>query len=243
MLTENYAHILTSAISNICRDQAHSILQAAQRVADVIAADGLIYVFGCGHSHMLAEETFYRAGGLACVSPIFYEPLMLHESAAQSSLLEKQNGLAATVFDQYEITTQDLLICVSTSGVNAVPVEFAQHAKSRGIPVIAITSSAYNAQTPHNVPQKHLYQCCDVWIDNKVPHGDACLSTKGLPISMTPVSTITSCFIINSILAEGTQIALQAGNKVPIYLSGNIPGGAEFNNSLVQRYKSRIRYL
>ena len=73
--------------------------------------------------HILAEETFYRAGGLACVSPVFYEPLMLDESASESSRLEKQSGLAEKLLEKAPITEKDALICVSTSGVNAVPVE------------------------------------------------------------------------------------------------------------------------
>ncbi len=33
-------------------------------IADSIAADGILHVFGTGHSHLMAEELFYRAGGL-----------------------------------------------------------------------------------------------------------------------------------------------------------------------------------
>ena len=66
-------------------------------VKAVLVRDGLIYVFGCGHSHIPAEEAFYRAGGLANVAPVFYESLMLHEGAAESSRLEKQPGLAQEV--------------------------------------------------------------------------------------------------------------------------------------------------
>lgn len=94
MLTDDYASVLEKTIENIRLGQRQKILASAEIISNVISADGLIYVFGCGHSHILAEETFYRAGGLACVSPVFYEPLMLHESASESSRLEKQSGLA-----------------------------------------------------------------------------------------------------------------------------------------------------
>ena len=130
-----------------------------------------------------------------------------------------------------------------SSGINAVPVEFASSIREKGIPVVGISSDNYLSQAPHNTASKHLQEVCDVCIDNAVPHGDACLQPEGLPIKMTPVSTVASTYIINSILAEGTQMALNEGICVPIYLSGNIPGGAEYNQSLIERYQKRIKCL
>lgn len=243
MLLDQYADILTDSIHRIRDTQRERILQAAEIVSSTLCADGLIYVFGCGHSHLLAEETFYRAGGLACVHPIVNEPLMLHESASHSSHLEKEKGMAESVLAPYTLTDKDTLICASTSGINGVPVEVAAEARRRGVKVIGIASDAYLDQAPRNLHNAHLQQVCDVCIDNAVPHGDACLQPEGLPVKMTPVSTVTGAFIINSILAEATQLALEEGCQVPVYLSGNVPGGAEFNESLIQRYKPRIHCL
>lgn len=243
MLTEKYSRVLTETIAYITQTQKPAILEAAALVKNVLAADGLIYVFGCGHSHMLAEETFYRAGGLACVCPIFYEPLMLHEGAAQSSVLEKQPGLAHEVLKGYPITAADVVICSSTSGVNAVPVEVAAALRERNVPVIGIASNAYLSQAPKNSLGKHLQEVCTLCIDNGAPHGDACLQPEGLPVKMTPVSTVAGSFIINSIFAEATALALAEGIRVPVYMSGNIPGGAEYNRALIRRYQPRIAHL
>ena len=243
MLFNQYAQIAKTAIDSICQKQEDKILQAARMVRDVLAADGLIYVFGCGHSHMLAEETFYRAGGLACVAPILHPPVMLHEGGAESSRLEKQPGLAAKILSQYPITQKDMLFCLSTSGVNPVPVELAEAVQNRGIPTVAICSSAY-FDDPSRCPSgKHLYEVADLWLDNMAPHGDATLLPQGSPIKTTPISTITGAFLLNAILAEGTELALKDGIPVPIYLSGNIPGGAERNTALIERYQPRIRHL
>ena len=46
-----------------------SLEAAADLIADAMAAGGTIHVFGSGHSHMLAEELFYRAGGFVRVRP------------------------------------------------------------------------------------------------------------------------------------------------------------------------------
>ena len=243
MLLDQYADKLISVIGDIRDTQRESILAAAKLAADTICNDGIIYVFGSGHSHLLAEEVFYRAGGLACVSPIVNEPLMLHESASLSSRLEKQTGLAPKVLEHYDITPKDLVFCVSTSGVNAVPVEVTAALREKGVDVVAITSSSYASQAVKNPMGKHLYEVASLWIDSQAPHGDACLRPVGLPVAMTPMSTVCAAYIINSVLAEGTQLALDAGLKVPVYLSGNIPGGAEANQALIDRYKPRIRHL
>lgn len=243
MLMDDYAAILTEKISAIQTGQREKIMLAARMAAQTMLAEGLIYVFGCGHSHMLAEETFYRAGGLACVSPVFYEPLMLHESAAESSRLEKQAGLAAQVLAGLHLEKRDLVICISTSGVNAVPVEFAFAVREQGIPVIGISSQAYDSQAASNPLGRHLFEVCDLCIDNAAPHGDACLTLSGLPVKMTPVSTVTGTFILNSILAEASALLLKQGKIPPVYYSGNIPGGAEKNRQTIERFKERIRFL
>lgn len=243
MLLHQYAEHITAALNAIEKQEKDKILQAAQIVRRVLAADGLIYVFGCGHSHMLCEETFYRAGGLANVAPILYPPLMLHEGAAESSRLEKQQGLAETVLAGYAPTPRDMLFCLSTSGINAVPVETAQKARAMGLPVVAICSAAYFNQPANTADGKHLHEVCNLWIDNQAPHGDACLHPKNAPVSITPLSTITGIYILNSILAEGIQLALTDGVDVPIYVSGNVPGGAQRNQALIRRFQPRIRHL
>lgn len=240
MLAQKYSEILVSAIESIAADETDKIARASGIIKDVIAADGLIHVFGCGHSHILAEESFYRAGGLACVYPVFHEPLMLHESAVLSSSLEKKAGLAGTLVQRHPFESRDALICVSTSGVNAVPVEFAMGARELGIPVIGISSDAYLTV---DTGRPHLQHVCDVCIDNHAPYGDACLEIPGLDTMMTPVSTVTGCFIINSIFAQAADLASAQGLEVPVFKSGNVPGGREFNNALIERYHGRVKCL
>lgn len=243
MLLDQYADKLISVIGDIRDTQREQILAAAKLAADTICHDGIIYVFGSGHSHLLAEEVFYRAGGLACVAPILNEPLMLHESAVNSSTLEKTFGLASTLLTEYDFGPHDLLIVISNSGVNAVPVEFAVEAKEKGLKVIGISSGACGTIPPRNKYDLHLSQAVDLSIDNRVPYGDACLQPEGLETKMTPVSTVAGSYILHSILSEAVQLAVNAGVDVPIYTSANIPGGNQKNQALLERYIPRIRCL
>ena len=243
MYYQNYYENLKTVLDQIFTQENEKIQQAGAMLAETLEKDGLLYVFGCGHSHMLAEELFYRAGGLVPVCPIFETATMLHEGAAKSSQVERMSGYAQHVISRYAIGPNDILLLSSTSGINPFCMEMAQIATQRGAKVIGISSDAYLSQAPRNLHNAHLQDVCHICIDNAVPHGDACLQPEGLPVKMTPISTVTGAYIINSILAEATQLALNAGVQVPVYLSGNIPGGAEFNESLIARYKPRIHCL
>lgn len=243
MLFNDYASKIQRAINTICETQHDNILRAAELAAKTIEADGLIYIFGCGHSGIMSCEGFYRAGGLACVAPVFCEPLMLHESAVESSRLEKLSGYAESMRALYHPGPHDMLMCFSTSDKNAVPVEYADYINSLNIPTIAVCSSAYFEQPVHNLCSKHLHEVCSFYIDNCVPYGDACLHPSDALPEMAPISTITGAFILNSILAEGARLAAERGVDVPVYLSGNIPGGAEHNKAMIEKYSARIAHL
>jgi uncharacterized phosphosugar-binding protein len=243
MLMYEYKSQIFDTLNEISHTQSGKIMEAAQKAKEVMKHDGLIYVFGCGHSGILSEEVFYRAGGLGCVAPIFFPPLMLHVSASKSSKLEKQPGLAQQVIEEYKFTQRDMFFCISTSGINAVPIEVTETVRSQGVFTVAICSSAYFDKSVSSRSGRHLYEAADIWIDNMVPYGDACLQPKGSRVNTTPLSTIMSTFIINSILAESIEIAIAEGIDVPIYLSGNVPGGSEENVKLINRYSSRIKSL
>ena len=209
--------------------------RASDAVADVIRRDGLVHVFGCGHSHLAALDTFYRAGGLACVSPVLDEDLMLHDGAAKSSRMEKMPGIAAEVYRRHDVKAGDLFVVISASGKNAAPVEMLRAAKADGVKTVAISSSAYRA---HGAV---LLDEADIPIDCKVPHGDAVIEVG--TAKMGGLSTYASLFILNSILIEGAQKALARGVTPPIYVSGNVEGGTARNIVLEARYFGRIKRL
>jgi len=240
MIRDTYLKSIVDILIEINDTQKDKLSIASQMVADVIKNDGIIYIFGCGHSHLIGLDCFYRAGGLANVSAMLDSDLMLHNGAAKSSKMEKMSGIAEAIFDRYCITEKDLLIVVSTSGKNAVPVEMAQTASKNGISNIAVLSSAYFAdkkETPL------LYECADIYIDNCVPHGDAVVDVRGAETKMGSVSTAASSFILQIILMEGADIAGKSGTRLPVYMSGNVDGGSDFNKKLINEYLPRIKHL
>ena len=230
-----YLDSITGILSRIEREDAAVLDCASDAVADVICRDGLVHVFGCGHSHLAALDTFYRAGGLACVSPVLDEDLMLHDGAAKSSRMEKMSGIAAEVYRRHGVKAGDLFVVISASGKNAAPVEMLRAAKADGVKTVAISSSAYRA---HGAV---LLDEADISIDCKVPHGDAVIEVGAA--KMGGLSTYASLFILNSILIEGAKKALARGVTPPIYVSGNVEGGTTRNVALEQRYFGRVKRL
>lgn len=240
MIFEKYYSEIITILEKIKNTQKERIESAAKMIAKVIENDGIIYIFGCGHSHLIGLDCFYRAGGLVNVSAMLDTDLMLHNGAAKSSKMEKMSGIAESIFERYCITKNDVLITVSTSGKNAVPCEMAMVATKNGIPNISVVSSAYFDDKTDN---KKLYECSDIYIDNCVPHGDAVMDITGTEVKMGSVSTVASSFIMQSVLLEGAEIAAKKGAELPIYKSGNIEGGAEFNKALIKKYLPRIKHL
>ncbi|MBO5008322.1 MAG: SIS domain-containing protein [Clostridia bacterium] len=240
MITEKYYGEIIDVLKKIKDTQKEKIASAADMISEVIVNDGIIYVFGCGHSHLIALDTFYRAGGLANVSAMLDTDLMLHNGAAKSSKMEKMSGIASSIFERYDIKANDAIIVVSTSGKNAVPVEMALEARKNNIKTISIVSSAYFEDKK---AEPMLYQCSDIFVDNCVVHGDATLDIAGANTKMGSISTIASSFVIQSILMEGAALAAKSHALPPIYMSGNIDGGEEYNKELIRRYLPRIKHL
>jgi uncharacterized phosphosugar-binding protein len=225
-------------------DQWPAIQRAAALVADAVSAGGLIHVFGTGHSHLLAEELFYRAGGLAQVNPILVDALMLHAGAARSTRLERLTGLADALIDGEQIGPHDVMIVVSNSGGNATCVEMARAAGTRGISTIALTSIRHaTAAGARNHDGPRLHEVVDVVLDNRGQPGDACVALDGLAQPVAPTSTVVGAAILNAVVAEAVEIMLARGHTPDVFASSNLAEGDRINHELVTRYAPKVRAL
>ena len=230
-----YLHKIIACLEQIENEERERIDAVSRLVADTIKNGGLIFTFGCGHSHLPGLDAFYRAGGLANVSPMLDTDLMLHNGAAKSSRMEKMSGIASEVFRRYTLSKNDIIFIFSASGKNQVPVEMAQEAKKAGVKSVGISSLAYVEKGGR------LHETVDIAIDCKVPYGDASMEVG--EIKMGGLSTYASCFILNTCLINGAKIALKEGVKPPVYISGNVEGGREHNVALENLYMGRVKHL
>jgi uncharacterized phosphosugar-binding protein len=241
-LWKEYFEKVLHAIEEVKNEESENIEISAKAVFDTLESDGLIYVFGTGHSHMLAEEMFYRAGGLVTVYPVLSSCFMLHEGAEHSSESERTPGLARRLLESYRITSKDLLLIISNSGVNCAPVEAALYAKEIGLRTVAVTSLAHSLSvTPKNLEGARLFEIADIVIDNHIPPGDALMEIGSARVA--PASTAIGATILNSIVTEVAWLFAQKGKDPPVFISANIEDGNLQNSELIRRYKRRIPIL
>lgn len=243
MYAETYYQTAVRLLADIFEHESEAIRTAGGYVADALERDGLLYVFGCGHSHMVGEELFYRAGGLLAVAPIFETSAMLHEGAVKSSQIERMSGYAPHVLQRYPIGENDVLLAVSTSGLNPFPIEMADEARKQGAKVIVITSMNYADRTPRTADGRHLHDAGDLVINNHVPAGDAVIPVRGDGTKAGPVSSLASLFIANSLMLTACEILRSRGREPDVFISGNCPEGDAFNRRMLERFRGRVRHL
>ena len=224
--------------------QAESLERAARAVFASLRSDGVLHVFGSGHSHCLAEEAYHRAGGLVPVNVIqevFLTPLTPPRLSGQ---LERVPGLAALILEAHDLRAGEVMLVISNSGINGVPVEMAQEGKRRGLTVIALTSLAHSRSVPTRHPDgKRLFEVADIVVDTCGEVGDATVSYPGLAGKVAPTSLLVGSFIVNSLVCRVVELFLADGLTPPVYLSANLPVGDEHNRALEEKYRGRIRGL
>ncbi len=231
-------------LERVRQAQADAIRQAALLFADCIEKNGVIQVYGTGHSRALAMELAGRAGGLVPVNRIDLEDLALraHWSLERVKLPEIECDLEAgrAILACYNVEPQDVFIITSNSGVNAAIVEVALQAKEQGRSLIAITSLEHTRRMESRHPSnKKLYELADVVIDNCGPFGDTLLELPGGGKACS-VSSLSGVLIDQMLTAETILALIARGMNPPIFISGNVPGGLEQGEKLRQRYEGRI---
>ena len=244
MLTDEYCDSITAMLKELVSSQRDKLEMAQSWIADGLAQGGLVYITGSGHSHMIAEEVFFRAGGAAPVQAILDPALMLHQGAHRSSVLERLEGYAQVVLQDYPIGPRDVVLIASNSGRNAFPIEAALFAREHGAKTIAITSGNYVAHvTSRHKSGRMLHEVTDLAIDNHAPYGDACLAIPNSDKRMGSTSTISGAFIVNALMAEAVANLARRGIDVDVYRSANAAGGGGDTKEMVKRWRARIRGL
>ncbi|MBS4207536.1 SIS domain-containing protein [Bacillus sp. FJAT-50079] len=242
-MIHSYFNRIEERLKTVLKHEQATMKKAAMAITQSITNGGIVQLFGSGHSHMLAEEVFYRAGGLVPIKPILYEPLMLHEGAMLSSELERKNDYAASFMDEQDIQKNDVMIVISTSGRNSVPIDVAKIAKEKGAFVIGMTSIAYaNSQPSRHPSGRCLHEVVDLVIDNHANIGDACLSHEKVVGSFSPTSTVIGATIINAVMAEVIVQLAESGVNPPIFISANLEGKDEHNQTLMEKHSGRIEW-
>ncbi|MXG24403.1 SIS domain-containing protein [Streptomyces sp. YIM 132580] len=226
-------------------EEAGSIAAAGAAIADTVEAGGRLFAYGAGHSSLAAQDVVYRAGGLALMNLLTVPGTTGVDvmPATLGSALERVDGLASAVLDSSPATAGDVLVIISLSGRNALPVEMAQNAQALGLKVIGVTSVAYAENTrSRHTSGGFLRDHCDIVLDSKIAIGDAELTSPGIEAPFAPASTVVTSAIMQSMMAAAAERLVARGVEPPLLRSGNVDGGHDWNGRVMTEYRERIFY-
>ncbi len=239
-----YIYNIKTIITEIENNGCDKIETAAKKLSETLIIGNKIFLFGTGHSHMLAEELFYRAGGLVNIQPILIDELMLHISASDSTLAEREEGMAERIFKEYKLSANDTIIIISNSGRNGVIVDMALLCKEKGLNTIALTNLNHTyAGASRHKSGKRLCEIADIVIDNYGCVGDASITVNSIEGKICPTSTVIGALLLNSIVARCIELCTEKGFSPEHFASSNIDGGDEINSRLVEKYIKEIKHL
>ena len=248
-IMQEYFDKAVEYLGRIKEEERERIETVAQLLANHIEKDKLIYIWGPGgHSNMNAMEVFFRAGGLMHINAILDEGTMLSSGAMRSMAIERTPGYGKVVVEDNQIGEGDILIIANAYGINSACLDSVMTAKERGATTIAVTSVGHASNIPQGHPARHpsgknLYEEADYYIDTKVPVGDAVIELDGVPQKMGAVSTLCNAYTLNCLMMRAAQILGERGVEIPLWKSGNCPGGDEWNAQFIERFRGKVRLL
>ncbi len=240
-----YLQEVQTILTRVLTTQNEAIHTAATWLVDAALAGRKLWAVGCGHAGLLAQELFYRSGGLVVLNPLFAPGLQLDVSPVTlTSDIERIEGYGARLIDRKQIGDGDVLIVHSVSGRNPAGIDMALRARECGARVIALTNMAYSeASTSRHSSGKRLFECADLVLDNCGAVGDAAVAVEGFAERTGPTSTAVGAAILNAMVCQTVAEFQARGVTPPVFVSANLEGGDAHNKKIMEQYKEQICYL
>ena len=228
--------------------QAGAIEQASGWCAEAIAADGLVHLFGSGHSRIPVEEMFPRYGSFPGFNPIaelsmtFHTQIVGANGQRQAMFIERVPGLAEVILSNFVFGPKDVMIVFAVGGLSAVPVEMARGARRRGLRVIAVTSIEQSmSDEPNPLVGSRLLDEADLVIDLCTPHADAMIAIEGLDTPVGPGSTLAAVAIVNSIKVRTAQLLVERGAMPSVMSRASVVGAERSRDLFEDAYREHAR--
>jgi uncharacterized phosphosugar-binding protein len=237
-------------LERIEQTQMGAISAAAERCAEAIAADGLVHLFGTGHSRIPLEEMFPRYGSYPGFNPIAELSMTFHTQVVgangqrQAMFIERTEGLAEEILANFRFGPSDVMIVFSVGGLSAVPIEMAMGAAERGMTVVAVTSVVESmASEPRHSTGTRLMDHADIVIDLCTPVGDAMVTIEGLKTPVGPGSTVAYAALVNELKVQTAERLVARGKMPPVITSAAVAGPAEASRLFDAAYASHAKGL
>ncbi len=232
MSADTYLGRIQEILNRIRTSQGDAIRRAGARMAECIAGQGRVYVFGSGHSVIPVMDIFPRYGSYVGFFPL-YDPRLMWSNvigpggARELLWIERQEGYAKIFLQSYSLEPRDCMLVFSHGGLNAAPIEVALEAREKGLTVISVSShqNARVATARHSSGQK-LLDTAHIAIDNCVPPEDA-LVDVGQIERVAAGSTVAAVTIAMTLVAETAACLAKKSGVPPTFVSPNVPGVAK----------------
>jgi uncharacterized phosphosugar-binding protein len=239
-----------AVLDRISATQADAMEQASTWCADAIAADGLVHLFGTGHSRIPVEEMFPRYGSYPGFNPIVELSMTFHTQVVgangqrQAMAIERTPGLAEVILSNFRFGPNDVMMVFSAGGETAVPIEMARGARTRGLRVIAVTSLAQSTATdPDSTADDRLAYEADLVIDLCTPHADALVAIDGVDTPVGPGSTLAAVAVANSIKVRTAQLLAERGALPPTITRASVVGAERSRALFDAAYQEHARRI
>ena len=231
---------LYDLLDTLYDSQKDNIEAAAQAIKDFIEKEGVVHVFGSGHSVGLGIDIKDRLGALVPIHIMEMSDFVTKGGVPvevfmdRHDIFERKPNVAGKLYDLYDIKPQDVFIVISNSGINGIVIDIADLAKRNGHKVIIITSMKHTlAEEPRHPSGKKLYEFGDIVIDNCGPHGDALLETDGVA-KVCSVSSICNNCIAQSMAARIIELLQNDNYELPV-----LNGDKAHDEALKKKYEGR----
>ena len=244
-----YLDTIKANLERVKKEQAENIRKAAELMADAVANDRLISVYGGGgHTTLVMGEMFFRAGGFANINPIMETGLSVFNQALKYLELERIENYGSAIMRYYNLQKDDVLIIFHNIGINAATIDAAMEAKKAGAKIIAVSSSYWQNEMPkdHFIRHsngKNLFDYADVAIDDYNPVGDAAVMVPGCETCIAPISNVVDFTIAHWLEIECVRICVERGIEPPLWSSANVPGGDDKNAAKLKKYRPLVKNL
>ena len=244
-----YLDAIQENLARVKREQAENIIAGARLMADAIAEDRLIHVYGGGgHTTLAMGEMFFRAGGLANIDPLMETALSVFNQSLKYLELERTENFGASIVKYYRLQPGDMVLIFHNIGINPATIDAALEAKREGAKIVAVSSSYWQQGMPkdhfiRHSSGKNLFDLADVCIDDYNPVGDTVVRLPGMDTPIAPISNVVDFTIAHWLEIECCRQCLERGIVPPVWHSANTPDGDRHNAANLEKYRPRVKNL
>lgn len=224
-----YISRLVQLAERAADENEDAFAKAADALSTTLQNEGLIHLYGSGHSVLPVQETYPRYGSYVGFNPLTDPRVMWHNILGAGGVrellwLERTERYAEKFLDHQPLNPGDSIVIFGHSGRNASGIDTALYAKKRGMTVVAITAKANLDKPATHSSGQRLADAADIVIDTCAPIEDAIVPVEGWSRPVAGSSTVLAMMMMHELVARTAQKLSDKGIESPTFASPTIAG-------------------